>query len=147
MKYIHVGCLQQWLQSKIVQKEDGGSYFIQWKGLNCELCKSKFPRKIIADGKQYSLIKLGHCKGNAIYIEQLSDETNDVLGVYVLDFTEKTKLKIGRSLDSDLRSTDISISRFHASIIQTNYDRFYLTDEKSKFGTLVLLTEQFPLSQ
>lgn len=46
--------------------------------------------------------------------------------------------KIGRGHDSDLRINDISVSRCHAKISFRN-NNFYLSDNMSKFGTLVLI--------
>lgn len=43
---------------------------------------------------------------------------------------------IGRGADSEVRISDISMSRCH-SIITIHENGFYLTDNKSKFGTLV----------
>ena len=53
--------------------------------------------------------------------------------------------KKGRGLEVDIRLSDISVSRQHATIIHEN-NHFYLTDENSKFGTLVLLDERMPLN-
>lgn len=50
----------------------------------------------------------------------------------------KKAFKIGRGHDSDLRVNDISVSRCHAAIKFEN-NSFYLKDEMSKFGTLVLI--------
>ena len=52
----------------------------------------------------------------------------------------KTEFKLGRGHESDLRVSDISVSRCHAIIKydSTQTHRFYLEDNLSKFGTLVL---------
>ena len=50
------------------------------------------------------------------------------------------KFKMGRGHESDLRVSDISVSRCHA-ILKYDYERtknYYLEDNLSKFGTLVL---------
>ena len=52
--------------------------------------------------------------------------------------------KKGRGLEVDIRLSDISVSRLHATIVHEN-NHFYLTDENSKFGTLVLLNNLVPL--
>ena len=50
------------------------------------------------------------------------------------------KIKIGRSVDSDVRVTDdISVSRNHASIKKGPSGDYFLEDKKSKFGTLMLV--------
>ena len=50
-------------------------------------------------------------------------------------------ITIGRKKDVDLRvSDDISVSRHHASLTyDMNQNTFFLEDNKSKFGTLVLV--------
>ena len=53
---------------------------------------------------------------------------------------EHSKFKMGRGHESDLRVSDISVSRCHALL---KYDaqetnQYYLEDNLSKFGTLVL---------
>jgi len=54
------------------------------------------------------------------------------------------RIKIGRGVDSDVRVTDdISVSRNHAFIQKTQNGDYYLVDNSSKFGTLVLV--QYPI--
>jgi len=53
--------------------------------------------------------------------------------------------KLGRGHDSDLRINDISVSRCHA-VIKFKSDGFYLTDNMSKFGTLILIRNKIDLS-
>lgn len=50
----------------------------------------------------------------------------------------KKIFKLGRGHESDVRVTDISVSRVHASII-CNKDGFFIEDNTSKFGTLALV--------
>lgn len=52
----------------------------------------------------------------------------------------KSEFKLGRGHESDLRVSDISVSRCHAIIKYDSHTtkRFYLEDNLSKFGTLVL---------
>ena len=51
----------------------------------------------------------------------------------------KQNIRIGRGHDSDIRVTDISVSRFHALIKKEKDGSFTLEDNNSKFGTLVLM--------
>ena len=46
MKYIHLDCLKEWLNSKKVTKENAFSRTYFWKTLECELCKTTFPNMI-----------------------------------------------------------------------------------------------------
>jgi len=52
----------------------------------------------------------------------------------------KTEFRLGRGHESDLRVSDISVSRCHAILKYDTTDSFnyYLEDNLSKFGTLVL---------
>ena len=57
------------------------------------------------------------------------------------------KLKFqGRGIDADLRISDISVSRQHCMIYSTNKE-FYLCDNLSKFGTLILIQNEFNLAK
>jgi len=64
----------------------------------------------------------------------------------IMPDAEKTNFKLGRGHESDVRVSDISVSRCHA-IIKYNQQngRFYLEDNLSKFGTLVLAKGQIEL--
>ena len=59
---------------------------------------------------------------------------------------DKKHFKLGRGHESDVRVSDISVSRCHA-LVKYNEDngRFYLEDNLSKFGTLVLAKGQIDL--
>jgi pSer/pThr/pTyr-binding forkhead associated (FHA) protein len=56
------------------------------------------------------------------------------------EISGQTEFKIGRGHESDLRVSDISVSRCHAMLKYDAKDthRYYLEDNLSKFGTLVL---------
>jgi pSer/pThr/pTyr-binding forkhead associated (FHA) protein len=56
----------------------------------------------------------------------------------------KCQFVIGRGHDSDMRVSDISVSRCHA-VIKYEKGRFQLEDNLSKFGTLVLANDPFSL--
>ena len=53
---------------------------------------------------------------------------------------------MGRGHDADIRITDISVSRSHASI-RYEKDSFFIEDNNSKFGTLVLVKAPIPLTK
>jgi hypothetical protein len=53
--------------------------------------------------------------------------------------SDKLIYKLGRGHESDVRVSDISVSRCHALVkFNESTGRFYLEDNLSKFGTLVL---------
>ena len=43
MKYIHLQCLQFWLNSRKITKETAFTKTFFWKTLECELCKTTYP--------------------------------------------------------------------------------------------------------
>ena len=62
--------------------------------------------------------------------------------IHMLTVTEsKSEFKLGRGHESEVRINDISVSRCHA-IIKCKEDGFYIEDNISKFGTIVLLRDR-----
>jgi predicted component of type VI protein secretion system len=65
----------------------------------------------------------------------------------MLTVTDKKKeFKLGRGHESEVRINDISVSRCHA-IIKFKKDGFYIEDNLSKFGTIVLLKDKIYLEE
>jgi pSer/pThr/pTyr-binding forkhead associated (FHA) protein len=56
-------------------------------------------------------------------------------------------IKVGRGHDSEVRITDISVSRFHALIKKSLRGDYILEDNNSKFGTLVMIRRPFILNK
>ena len=78
-------------------------------------------------------------------MESLPLEKNTSRTIHILGFSaEKQHFNMGRGHESEVRVNDISVSRCHA-IIKNKPEGFYIEDNKSKFGTLVLLKDTFPL--
>ncbi len=78
-------------------------------------------------------------------MESLPLEKNSSRNIHVLGFTpEKVRYNMGRGHESEVRVNDISVSRTHA-IIKYQPDGIYIEDNISKFGTLVLLKDTYPL--
>jgi len=85
-------------------------------------------------------------------LESLNQEKNTSRIIHIINPNEgKNSFKFGRGHESDLRINDISVSRCHAIIKfkedqpSTNTFRFYLEDNLSKFGTLVLIRRRTPM--
>jgi hypothetical protein len=57
--------------------------------------------------------------------------------VHVINPTLQSEFKIGRSSEADLKVEDVSVSRVHC-LLKINEKGFYLVDNLSKFGTLIL---------
>jgi len=76
-------------------------------------------------------------------MESLPLEKNTSRTIHVMNFLkEKETFNMGRGHDSEVRVNDISVSRCHA-IIKYRPDGIYIEDNRSKFGTLVLLKESY----
>jgi len=56
----------------------------------------------------------------------------------------KNSIKLGRGSDSDIRISDISVSRCHA-IVTLRSNGYFVEDNTSKFGTLVRVNKPLPL--
>ena len=59
-------------------------------------------------------------------------------------FDKTSSAKVGRSTDSTLRINDISVSRNHAAI-KIAEDGLYITDNNSKFGSLIKFKQKIPI--
>lgn len=51
-----------------------------------------------------------------ITLEILSRDRNQSKGTHIISFAQKPMIKLGRGHESDVRITDISVSRCHAII-------------------------------
>jgi pSer/pThr/pTyr-binding forkhead associated (FHA) protein len=58
----------------------------------------------------------------------------------------KMEFKVGRGHDSDIRVSDISVSRYHARVKYED-GKFLLEDNTSKFGTLVQIKDKTPIKR
>lgn len=150
IQYIHFMCLKQWLGTKVTKKNEGDSHTtLNWKSFECELCKFAYPYTFMLEGKRWFLVDLARPDDNDtpyIIMESLNSEKNTSRTVHtVIINTDQTVFSLGRGHDSELRINDISVSRKHANLEYKN-GVFTLTDLKSKFGTLVLLSHNVELN-
>jgi hypothetical protein len=124
---------------------------IKFKRLECEVCKVNYPFKLAQDNKIIDIVDFDVPKSNYIVLESLQNEQQKVF--YIINTEDMNKaggldrIKIGRSVDSDVRVTDdISVSRNHACIKKGSNGDYFLEDKKSKFGTLMLVQQPIFLS-
>jgi hypothetical protein len=156
--------LKEWVKTKRSMKEQAHLTSFYFKQFECEICKTPYPYVFKAAGKKYNLIDIpigpsiisravGHeilgnntRTGDYLILESLTLEKNTSRMVHVLTPTQNLRtIRLGRGHDSDLRINDISVSRCHA-VIRFKNDGFYLQDNMSKFGTLVLIRRKLPLT-
>ena len=114
-----------------------------WKALECELCKTVYPDLVKT---KYNLATFEKPQSNYMILESIS--TSSTKSIYVIDLdARKDSFKIGRGQDVDIRVSDISVSRFHATITKTENNELIIKDNNSKFGTLVCLQHPLLLSE
>jgi len=118
-----------------------------WKTFECEICKYAYPYLFKVENRVYKLVDFDKpSSGHFMVLESLPLEKNTSRTIHVLKFSaEKNSFNMGRGHESEVRVNDISVSRCHA-IIKYHPDGICIEDNKSKFGTLVLLKERYPLN-
>jgi hypothetical protein len=158
--YIHFECLRSWLDVKKQMKTSPCFSSYYWKSFECEICKKAYPLVLRTQcslsptgSRTYNLVDYEKPDGNFLVLESLNQEKNTSRIIHIIRPSDtKNSFKFGRGHESDLRINDISVSRCHA-IIKFREDpntgnplpRFYLEDNLSKFGTLVLIRQRTPL--
>jgi hypothetical protein len=127
--------------------ENVTSYY--WKKFECEICKQSYPYIFKHNQKLFKLIDVKEQGAgvNYILLESMPLDKNTSRNIHMLTVTEKkNEFKLGRGHESEVRINDISVSRCHA-IIKCKPDGFYVEDNCSKFGTIVLLKNNLKLEE
>lgn len=141
MKYLHHQWLKEWMNSKRTIKVSPQCILYYWKTLECELCKTTYSEQLQS---KYELAWFESPFPNYIALECIN--WNKSKTIHVLNLNgDKSKYRIGRGHDNDIRISDISVSRFHAFIVKEN-NGLVLKDNRSKFGTLVMVKKPMLLS-
>ena len=161
MRFIHIECLREWLNSKKTIKESAHVRTYYWKAIECELCKVRFPNQVFKNGSNAEKIdnlseKQLKKRGKPIDLLQYSVPDENFLVfesvtlqnlriIHVIDMRRKSFIRVGRGNDADIRVTDISVSRYHAKLNRSEDGSFYIEDNLSKFGTLLMLRKPYKL--
>ena len=143
MKFIHFLCLKNWLNSKIeseikIHSEEETIISYNKKDIYCELCNTQYPDFIRYNGVFYNISFYKPKFKEFIMFETLRTDKNKAKYINIVSLDNKNLINIGRSKECDFSIPEISISRFH-SIIHKNKGELYIEDNKSKFGTLILI--------
>lgn len=145
VKYIHLNCLRKWLTSKVNMKcsQTNNIYCYSFKSLECEICKAVIPELVEYRGKFISLLDFKEIEPPYLILQTMNqynplNKNLDFNIIFVMSFKVKNFLIIGRANNSDIRLSDISVSRNH-SVISFDNGEFYIDDIGSKFGTLLLI--------
>jgi hypothetical protein len=140
MKYIHISCLKEWLNSKKLTYNGDKVRSFFWKALECELCKTAFEHKM----KDTLFEIMDFDKPDSEYMILESVKSAPAKVIHVFNLTVSDTFKIGRSVETDMKIADISVSRLHA-YIRLKDNELYLEDNGSKFGTLVKVGNPFQM--
>jgi hypothetical protein len=112
MKYIHKECLREWLNGKkLVYNGDRVKSFF-WKALECELCKTAFEHKM--KSKLFEIMDFERPSSEFMIMESVKSAPAKVVHVFYLN--KSNEFKVGRSVDTDMKIADISVSRVHSYI-------------------------------
>ena len=141
---VHFHCLKNWMQYKIISKATQNVTSYQWKKLDCEICLSQWPKKIKYQNMIHELITLNRPTTPYMIIEKTSSDLNVPSTMNIIIPNGNEIIKLGRGHQCDLRISDISVSRIHTHIKFEN-NNFLAFDNDSKFGTLILLNDMYPV--
>jgi hypothetical protein len=139
LKYLHLRCLQNWMNVRGTVRQSHMSSTYTWDRLFCELCKTPYPLKLNLKDRTLNLISLPKPKPNYIILEELTRSTPGAELTYHYISPGRSPVSIGRGHESDVRIDEISVSRSHATL-KIKKGGVYLSDSDSKFGTLVEVT-------
>jgi len=150
-EYVHIKCLQSWINSKVKNKVTADSSCWYWKHLSCEVCKTSLPDLIQFDDKKVQLVPT--CRPNTpymllerIFYDKSKGVDNSKMLILLSISHDNHQIRLGRGHDCDLRENDISVSRLHA-FIKYKDSKFVIVDNNSKFGTLILLRKHFEIEK
>lgn len=120
-----------------------------WKRFECEICKQMYPYTFKIQKNIYKIVDvsehINNHNNNYILLESMPLDKNNSRNVHLLTVTpQQSEFKLGRGHESQVRINDISVSRCHA-IIKCKKDGFYIEDNTSKFGTIILLKNKLRL--
>lgn len=136
LRYTHYTCLKNWLKGKVTRESLGSVSTYVWKELKCEICNVNLPELFEFKGKLLSLLEIEYPDTPYLVLEEFKDE-EDRQTMFVVSLNEGQSVVVGRGGESEIRLNDISVSRAHARI-KFSGNKFFLVDNKSKFGTLAL---------
>lgn len=150
VRYTHLDCLKNWIKSKFVVSAYRKLIVVSKTIQNCEICKFPYPLKIkVGQSIEYLYnFERPERNGNQHYIimEGFNFSNAKASNLYILSFDNPNDtISFGRSNNTDIRLSCTSVSRQHSKMSMDNNGSIYLEDENSKFGTLVLLTDEIKI--
>ncbi|EGR33306.1 zinc finger protein, putative, partial [Ichthyophthirius multifiliis] len=146
-EYAHFQCLKLWIQSNQKYKSNNSMIYIQWKKNRCELCGTEYPKFLRHNNQMYSLINfdIPDCIPYII-LDSIGNHNKISKNIFIIQvLNPEIEIKIGRGNQCLLRIADISVSRIHSSIKYKD-KQFIISDNNSKFGTLIRLKSSLQIS-
>jgi hypothetical protein len=129
MKFIHLNCLKEWLDSKRISQKLEAVYSYYWEELACELCKEPLALSNryfyliridnISKNKNFYLLNYKKPKGKK-YLVLESDIECLSKAIHVIVLSAKTEFLVGRRVNNDITVSDISVSRKQSIIYFKN---------------------------
>ena len=132
IRYLHLGCLQEWLRTKLDTGESAVHVY-HWKNVDCELCKAALPMVVLIAGKSVPLVEISKAGSPFIVLEESS--RRDRRDLHVVSVAVGDSVLIGRNPQCGIVLSDVSVSREHC-LLRLGPEGFEVEDLKSKFGTL-----------
>ena len=146
MKYIHLNCLKTWINTSVIIKLESTEYcnVYTYKPAECELCKTTLPDFIRHKGKLYEILDYYNNFSSFLIFECLIIDRPLPKYIYVVNLDiPNNKINIGRGHNSNILLNDISVSRVHCFLnINKSSKKIFISDNNSKFGTLILVQTQ-----
>jgi pSer/pThr/pTyr-binding forkhead associated (FHA) protein len=111
-------------------------------------CNEEYPAQLKYEDRAYNIIDFKRPKRPCVVLEKITKKEIgkvNISEITILKFRKQDKCTLGEGPQNDLRLLDNTSSVVHCSI-RYKQNRFFLFDEeRSRFGTLVLLRKCFPL--
>ena len=89
-------------------------------------------------GRLFQIMEFDKPEDDYLIMESVKSAPAKVIHVFYLN--KANEFKIGRSVDTDMKIADISVSRIHSYIKMKN-GKLYVEDNGAKFGTLVKIRD------
>ena len=105
----------------------------------------RLPTVRSVENELVTLISIPKPTGSYVIFEKIASVCSSSTGLFIALFNRKSKLQLGRSTDSDLRLTNLSVSRNHATL-ECDNGTVLLRDVNSTFGTAVCLERPISVS-
>jgi len=106
IQYVHLKCLQKWIQSRIDVHESKNIVTLFWKSLKCELCKADFPLGFHQNGQDFDLIALKDkiTPSSSYVVLEICSSKGKSRGIYIVNFNNNQVLKLVKLLFEHLHN-------------------------------------------